>query len=129
MFSKDFKTVGIFAYSFKFLKFDFFGPHTLKNQNGLIFSISARLHTCYMHLQKSTLKVAKQFCPIKQGLKKIQNMFFYSFKHVGIYAYLARTHGRHFKLPTSVKTHHFLTSCLSLSFLSCILQQMLSLIV
>ena len=126
MFLKDLKTVGVFAYSSKFFKFDFFGPHTLKNENDLSFSIFAILHTCCMVLQKSTLKVTKQFSPIKQHLEKIQNMFFYNFKHVAMYAYVARTHERHFKSPTSVKWHHFHISCLSLSFLPCILQQMVS---
>ena len=55
-----------------------------------------------------SLEVAKQFSPTKERLEKMQNMFFYDLKTVGMYAYLARTRERHFKSPTSQKNKHTL---------------------
>ena len=54
-----------------------------------------------------SLEVAKQFSPTKERLEKMQNMFFYDLKTVGMYAYLARTRERHFKSPTIQKKASF----------------------
>ena len=67
-------------------------------------------------MQKTSLEIHKQFSPTKERTEKMQNMFFYDLKTVGMYAYLARTRAVHCKPPTSQKKHSLRISLISFPY-------------